>query len=130
MAEIESASTEFHGDRTRTYLSGFSMGADGVYTVAGRWPDRFAALIAISGVGPVDDADLLRRLRGLPLKVFQGAEDERVPVEGARQLVAALKKAGVAVDYTEYPDVRHGPTAERTYANVSLLEWLLAQHRN
>ena len=127
MAEIDMASAEFHGDRKRTYLSGFSMGGNGVYSVAARWPERFAALIAISGAGPVDD---VQRLRRVPLRIFHGAEDERVPVQAARRLVADLRKVGAAVEYTEYPDTRHGPTAERTYADAALLDWLLAQHQN
>jgi predicted peptidase len=55
MREIDQATAEFHGDRARTYLSGFSMGATGVYAIAARWPERFAALIAIGGAGPAGD---------------------------------------------------------------------------
>jgi predicted peptidase len=130
MAEIEMVSAEFHGDKTRTYLSGFSMGGDGVYDVAARWPERFAALIAISALGPSDNRALVQRIQRIPLKIFHGAEDERVPVQAARRLVADLKKAGAAIEYTEYPDARHGPTAERTYENGALFDWLLAQHQN
>jgi predicted peptidase len=129
MAEIDAASAEFRGDQTRTYLTGFSMGADGVYAIGARWPGRFAALVAIAGVQALDRTDPLRGLRGMPMRVFQGAQDKSVPVERARQLVAALKTLGVAVDYTEYPDATHGPTAERAYADQSLLDWLLAQRR-
>jgi predicted peptidase len=93
------------------------MGGTGVYDIAARLPDRFAALVAISGVVPLDDSTLVKRIQHIPITIFHGASDERVPVEGARRLVPDLKKAGAAVKYTEYADTRHGPTAEKTYAD-------------
>lgn len=130
IAEIDKTLTEFHGDPQRVYLSGFSMGGAGVYEIAARWPERFAALVAISGFVPTDHADVVRRIRHIPLRIFQGATDERVSVNGARQLAAELKQANAPVEYFEYPDTRHGPTAEKTYADASLIEWLLSQRRN
>jgi hypothetical protein len=59
-----------------------------------------------------------------------GASDERVPVSGARQLAADLKKAGAPIEYIEYPDTRHGPTAEKAYADPNLMAWLLGQRRH
>ena len=129
IAEIDQAAAEFHVDQTRMYLSGFSMGGAGVYEIASRWPERFAALIAIAGYGPDDDANLVKQLRSVPLRIFHGARDERVDVERARKLVADLKKAHASVDYTEFPDARHGPTAERVYADPAVIDWLLSQHR-
>jgi predicted peptidase len=130
IATIDQALTEFHGDPQRLYLSGFSMGAAGVYEIAARWPQRFAALLAISGFVPSDHADLVKRIRHIPLRIFHGASDERVSVGGARQLAAELKQANAPTEYVEYPDTRHGPTAEKTYADASVFEWLLSQRRN
>jgi predicted peptidase len=130
IAEIDKTLTEFHGDPQRLYLSGFSMGGAGVYQIAARWPERFAALVAISGYVPTADADLVKRIRQIPLRIFHGASDERVSVNGARQLAAELKDTAAAVDYVEYPNTRHGPTAEKTYADASVIEWLLSQRRH
>ena len=129
MGAIDQASAEFHGDPARTYLSGFSMGGAGVYAIAARWPERFAALIAIGGPVPTDSGEVVRRLRHVPLRMFHGADDERVPVDGARRLAAELGKVGAPAEYTEYANTRHGPSAERTYAARSVFEWLLAQHK-
>ena len=130
IAEIDKTLTEFHGDPRRLYLSGFSMGGAGVYQIAARWPERFAALVAIAGFVPTDHADLVKRIRHIPLRIFHGASDERVSVDGARQLAAELKQAGAPAEYVEYPDTRHGPTAEKTYADASVIEWLLSQRRH
>jgi predicted peptidase len=129
IAEIETVLEEFHGDPHRVYLTGFSMGGEGVYRMAARWPERFAALVAIGGVVPDDHANMARRLQRIPLTIVHGARDERVPVEGARRFAAELKQIDIPVDYIEYADARHGPTAERAYADARLLDWLLAQRR-
>jgi predicted peptidase len=130
MAELDDVIATFHCDLRRLYLSGFSMGGQGVYEMAARWPNRFAALVVISGFMSPDHDDVVSRIRGVPLKVFHGATDERVPVRDARQLAAALKTAGAPVEYIEYPHTHHGPTAEKTYADPNLMKWLLAQHRS
>jgi predicted peptidase len=128
-AEIDAAQAEFHGDPDRLYLSGFSMGGAGVYEVAARGPERFAALLAIAGFVRDDPQQVVARLGRIPLKIVHGAMDERVPVDGARRIAADLKKAGAPVEYIEYPDARHGPTAERIYADPRAVDWLLAQRR-
>ncbi len=129
LAELDRVVAEFHGDPKRVYLSGFSMGGAGVYGVAARWPERFAALLAIGGPVPADDAPLVSRLKRIPLRIVHGTDDERVPVAGARRLAADLKKADAPVTYVEFPETRHGPSAERTYGDPSVLAWLLSQHK-
>jgi predicted peptidase len=100
-----------------------------VYEVSARWPERFAALLAISGFVRADLAQVVARIQRIPLKIVHGALDERVPVDGARRLAAELKTAGAPVEYIEYSDARHGPTAEKTYADPAVIDWLLAQRR-
>lgn len=105
------------------------MGADGTYAIAARWSDRFAAAYAIAGFAPLLVDDLAGRLRRIPMRIFHGATDERVPVDRSRQLVDALKKIGTAVEYTEYADTHHGPAAEKAYAEEDFVTWLLAHQR-
>jgi acetyl esterase/lipase len=42
-----------------------------------------------------------------PFLVVHGVHDTVVPIAHARRLVAALKEAGIAVEYVEYPDAGH-----------------------
>jgi acetyl esterase len=42
-----------------------------------------------------------------PFLVVHGVHDTVVPVAHARRLVAALREAGITVDYVEYPDAGH-----------------------
>ena len=49
LAALEASLREFHGDRRRVYLTGFSMGGYGTWAIAARHPHRFAALVPIAG---------------------------------------------------------------------------------
>jgi dipeptidyl aminopeptidase/acylaminoacyl peptidase len=56
-----------------------------------------------------------------PFLVVHGVRDTVVPIAHARRLVAALREAGIAVDYVEFPDAGHDVFAwervgERTLA--------------
>lgn len=75
-----------HLDAERVVLAGTSMGGRGVYDVAYDHADRFAALVVIAALGV---PPLMPRLRGTPLWIAHGANDEVVPVQRARDLSAA-----------------------------------------
>ena len=57
-------------------------------------------------VSPIHKVDQIEA----PLMVIHGANDPRVPVSEADQIVASLEKRGVAVKYLRYPDEGHGLT--------------------
>jgi predicted peptidase len=150
IAQLDETIREFNVDSQRIYLSGFSMGAIGAYRFAYRWPDKFAAVVAIAGAVetatsyPAETIDsdrranpfvtaanpfeaLAHRIRHLPIWIFHGAADETVPVEQSRRLVPALKAAGANVRYTEYEDTNHAGGAQKAYADPEMMTWLLAQ---
>jgi predicted peptidase len=62
----------------------------------------------------------------VPIWVFHGAKDTAVIPERSRNMVAAVKKAGGNVKYTEYPEVGHD-SWNKAYADPELLPWLFAQ---
>src|SRR6185369_9430779 len=49
IAALDAATNEFHGDRTRVYLTGLSMGGYGTYHLALAHPTRFAAAVVVCG---------------------------------------------------------------------------------
>jgi len=51
MLAIERTMRRYRIDPDRVVLSGYSMGGMGVWTIGGHYPDRFAALLAMSGRG-------------------------------------------------------------------------------
>lgn len=147
LAALAAAAAEFGGDPDRTYLTGLSLGGYGTWAFAYRHPERFAALVPVCGgvsparsrlpvpdwhpvaVRPEDPwAEAARVVAGIPVWVFHGGEDRRVPTEESRRMVGALEAAGARPRYTEYPGVAHDSWV-RAYREEGLYEWLLAQRR-
>ncbi|HSJ06729.1 MAG TPA: PHB depolymerase family esterase [Longimicrobiales bacterium] len=112
-------------DADRIYLTGLSMGAYGAWHLAMEYPDRFAALVPISGGATITGACTLRHL---PVWAFHGALDEVVPVSRTEELVARLRDCEGHVRYTRYEDVGHDAWTA-TYANPALYDWLLSHRR-
>jgi predicted peptidase len=152
IAELDRTIAEFHGDPTRVYLHGYSMGGTGSYRLAYKWPERFAAVIAVAGrvepgarytpeeiaidratnpvvATPDPFAALAARLRKTPMWIFHGDADTQVPVDQSRRLVVALKNVGALVRYTELPGADHDTAPAKAYAEAELFQWLLSQHR-
>jgi predicted peptidase len=116
LAEIQK---EYKIDGKRIYLTGLSMGGSGTWSLAAKYPGRWAAIVPICGKGAVKHAG---ELRDLPCWCFIGDKDKAV--QNNRDMIAALKSAGAAPRYTEYPGVGHN-SWDRAYATEELYTWLL-----
>lgn len=92
-------------DEKRIYIIGLSMGAMGTFDLVCRFPNRFAAAIAICG-GVNND-----RLRGFngktQFRIYHGDMDNVVPVEFSRDAYNTLQQTGKKVEYTEFYGVNH-----------------------
>ena len=137
----------YHGDASRVYLTGNSMGGYGTWIFGARHPEKFAALAPIAGgvtapagfpVPPEAKNDPIfsasdpnaaaaRAIGKTPVWAFHGASDWMVSPNMSRGLVAALKAAGGDVRYTEYPHVGH-ESENRAYADPTLFDWFLQHH--
>jgi dipeptidyl aminopeptidase/acylaminoacyl peptidase len=83
---------------------------------------------------PTKDREMLRAISPLfhagkirkPLMVLQGANDPRVIKAESDDIVAAVKKNGVPVEYVVFPDEGHGFTKKRNQlaGNRAILEFL------
>jgi predicted peptidase len=113
-------------DPDRVYLTGMSMGAFGAWDLAIANPDRFAALLMISGGGnPVE----VCRLKDVPVWIVHGRKDDIIPVSWAEELGKRLERCAGKVKVTIYPDAGHDAWS-RTYEDPAVLEWMLAQRRS
>jgi len=147
LAALDRAVTEFNGDRSRLYLTGLSAGGNGTWSLAARYPDRFAALIVVAGwiselqstttgvlypaiaPGAGDPfAAVAQRVSKLPIWIFHGEIDPRVPVEESRKMAAALKALSADVRYTEFAGVGHNAW-DSAYGSADVFEWLFRQKR-
>lgn len=123
---IAAVSREFAIDSDRVYVTGQSLGGYGAWEIVSRHPQMFAAAVPLCGGG---DAVRIVAARTVPVWAFHGAQDPVVPVSESRELVAALRRAGSAVKYTEYADVGHDAWT-RAYSEPELAEWIFSQRRS
>jgi predicted peptidase len=136
LAALDASSKEFHGDPQRTYLTGFSMGGYGTWSLAAKYPKRFAAIVVICGgiqwptprrIGDeAPYADIARQVAGIPIWVFHGNADRNVFVSESREMVKLLRGLHADVHYTEYDGVPH-QSWDRAYAEPDLPAWLFQQ---
>lgn len=108
------------------YVSGYSMGGYGAWHFICTRPEMFAAAVPICGGG---DPELVKNIVDIPVWAFHGAKDMNVPVNGTRDMIEAIKKAGGNPRYTEFPDAAHDIWAEVTQT-TELPEWLFTQKRD
>jgi len=143
LAALDQVMAKYHGDPSRVYLTGNSLGGFGTWFMGALYPERFAALAPICGGvrgrapkgAPFADFDgaarvkeVARRIGKTPVWAFHGGSDWLIPPAYSRELVQALKDAGGNVRYTEYKGVGHD-SWDSAYAEPELFTWLLAQHR-
>lgn len=117
-------------DPDRVYLMGYSAGGDGVYQLAPRMADRFAAAAMMAG--HPNEAQPLG-LRNLPFMLFMGGNDrayqrnEVAATWGARLAELAAADAGAYPHkVTIYPDKGHWMDGEDKEA----LPWMAAFTRD
>jgi acetyl esterase/lipase len=94
------------------------------YTV----PPALDEVVALLGGTPAEVPERFRDVsplswidtRTVPFLIIHGLEDDVVPIEQSRRLVAALRAAGVEVEYTELPGAGHGDLTWSRVGSVAL----------
>lgn len=120
LSEVERA---FATDPRRVYLTGVSMGGEGVWSLAAAHPKRFAAIVPVCGGGNPRHA---AALKDTPCWAFHGDSDRVVPAGATRDVVRAITAAGGRPLYQEYRGVDHN-CWDRVYADADLYLWLRGQ---
>ena len=120
-------------DDDRVYLTGLSMGGEGTWHIAVRYPDLWAAIAPVCAptsffAGPEDVCCLARNLMHLPTHISHGECDTTVPVDESREMARILDELGYSYMYEEYPDVAHNAW-DHTYADARIFKWLLQYKR-
>ena len=146
IAALDRTMAEFRTDPDRVYLTGLSLGGNGTWNLAYRFPERWAAIAPICAfitpfnqlrgsrtIAPADAGDqfaaIAQRLRTMPTWIFHGEIDPVVNVDQSRKAVEAFRAAGAtAMRYTEYLGAGHN-VWDMTYASPQFRDWLFAQRR-
>lgn len=122
-AILDHVSARFRIDRSRVYLTGLSRGGHATWRWGAAEPDRFAAIVPVSGRG---DPSQACRLKNTPLWAFHGDRDDIVTPFGSFAMVEAVRSCGGKPRLTIYPDTGHDAWT-RTYDDPALYAWMLEQ---
>ena len=148
---LDQTVTEFNGDAQRIYLMGASLGGYGSWYLAAKYPNKFAAVVPVSGGVVTPSVQPLAALKSLmpaemfalysapdpyaafakavgktPVWIFHGGQDDTIDVKESRKMEAALRAAGGTVKYTEYAEEKHF-IADRVFTDAEFWKWLMAQ---
>lgn len=120
---------EFRVDPARTYLMGHSMGGGGTLYLGMKYPEKWAALAALSPAIFGDPA-ALKSLRHTPVIVVQGEKDFLVKAETTRDWVAKMEQTGVPHEYLEIKGGDHLFSIATNPAMIGkVFDFLEAHHR-
>ena len=123
-ALVDKIARAYRVDPARIYVTGHSMGGRGALYLAYRYPERFAAVVAISPYSPITAWS--KRLTNVPLWLIHGAKDVQAPIRDTEELVQATEKAGGRPRFTSLPEADH--FLLDWYDRNEVFDWLL-EHR-
>lgn len=122
-ALLDDIIASYNVNTRRVYLTGMSMGGRGTWFLAGRYPERFAAIAPVCGAGLSWIA--VERLRNMPVWAFHGDADTVVPTYESENMVGWLRDVGNEARLTLYPGVGHDSWTQ-AYNTPELYEWFLS----
>ncbi|MDW8263241.1 MAG: alpha/beta hydrolase-fold protein [Phycisphaerales bacterium] len=125
MAALHQAEQMYSIDPDRVILAGLSYGALGTWQLAARHPDRFAALVPVSGHRATE---LVERVAMLPVWAFAVTGDLFVDADNSREMCDEIAALGGRPRFTRFRGIGHD-CWDRAIAQSDLVGWMLAQRR-
>lgn len=113
-------------DKEREYLTGYSLGAYGTWNFAILNPERFAAIIPVSG-GAISPKRAMN-LKQLPIWAAHGDNDTVVEFEESKRIVDCLRIYNPNIIFKVYKGAGH-EVCTLAYEETELYQWLLGQKR-
>ena len=114
-------------DASRVYVCGMSLGGYGTMEVAGKYPDRIAAAVAICGGGCVSEAENLSKV---PIWLLHGTADRIVPVSESRKIYKAILKSNPNAD-VKFDTIKGGThgSVEKLFHKSDIYNWMLSHKK-
>ena len=126
---LEDVLAAYRVDEDKVFLTGHSLGGYGTWEWAFDNPEKFAAIVPVSGCSNEEDRKIAWKLRNTPIWLFHGDTDEVVEIDCNVEIAQSLENYGGNLKFTKYRNTGHD-TWEQTYRNKDLYQWLLRQDRN
>lgn len=117
---------KYNIDDHRIYLTGYSLGGYGTWNYAILNPEKFAAIVPISG-GAISPKRALS-LKDVPIWVAHGDIDTQVEFEESKRIVDCLSKYNSNIIFKVYQGAGH-EVCTSAYEEPELYKWLLKQKR-
>jgi predicted peptidase len=124
---LDLVQANYQADENRVYLSGLSYGGFGTWYMAGKHPERFAAINPIVGWGDPDQMGPIAEYK-IPVWAFSGGRDRVVETKYFYAGINKLEELGLKVRYTIHEDLGHD-TWKRVYAGEDIYEWFLSRSK-
>lgn len=116
-------------DPDRIYVTGLSSGGWAAWNLALSYPDKFAAIVPISGFVDLIELENACKIANIPTRIFHGLLDDVVKVDYAISIYRELKKCNAKdVQLTIFDDAGHDSWS-RVYDNPEIYEWMLKQNK-
>lgn len=114
-------------DAKRAYLLGHSIGANGTWITGARFPEKFAAMVALANGADLSGKEA-ESLREMPIWAFHGANDDVVSLETHQKTADAVKAIGNSkVKFTILPEGDH--SLRGIYEDGEIFRWMLEHRR-
>lgn len=123
---LDKIENDYNIDAERIYLTGYSLGGYGTWNFAILNPERFSAIVPISG-GAISPKKALC-LKNLPIWVAHGDNDTAVDLEESKRIVDCLKKYNSNIIFKVYEGRGH-EVCTTAYEEPELFQWLLKQKK-
>ncbi|GAA4440775.1 hypothetical protein GCM10023091_24900 [Ravibacter arvi] len=109
-------------DPERVYVCGMSMGGYGTLDLAGKYPDRIAAAVAICGGGAAQYACGLSKI---PIWLQHGTSDRIVPASESKKIAGAIRACNTSANLTLtlIDGGTHG-SVERIFHQYDIYNWM------
>jgi predicted peptidase len=116
-------------DPDRIYVTGLSSGGWAAWNLALSYPDKFAAIVPISGFVDLTELESACKIANVPTRIFHGLLDDVVQVDYAISIYRALKKCNAKdVKLTIFDDAGHDSWS-RVYDNPEIYNWMFKQNK-
>lgn len=114
-------------DPNRIYVTGLSSGGWAAWNLALSYPDKFAAILPISGFVDLIKLESACKIATIPTRIFHGLLDDVVKVDYAITIYKELKKCNAKdVQLTIFDDAGHDSWS-RVYDNPEIYNWMFKQ---
>ena len=119
LALLDSVGRAYNVDARKVIVTGYSMGGTGAWHFAGKYPDRFAALVPVAGRPPAASAGWR-----VPVFAIHSRRDQVAPIDATEKRIAELKQAGMKAELVALDAPTHYEVSAHAEGLRRAIPWL------